>query len=135
MEAIVKEIEQAKSSIRIQAYSFTNQSLGQALLAANKKGIKIEVILDRENLGNPHSLLWLLHEVQISIYLDDKHQIAHNKIMIIDSSVVITGSANFTKAGDESNAENSLIIRDNKLAARYITNWQLHKEHSPRFNP
>jgi phosphatidylserine/phosphatidylglycerophosphate/cardiolipin synthase-like enzyme len=62
--------------------------------------------------------------------IDAKHAIAHNKVMIIDGEAVITGSFNFTKAAEESNAENLLVIRDKKLAERYIKNWQEHERHS-----
>jgi PLD-like domain len=38
--------------------------------------------------------------------------IAHNKVIVIDGETVLTGSFNFTKAAQEKNAENLLIIRD-----------------------
>jgi phosphatidylserine/phosphatidylglycerophosphate/cardiolipin synthase-like enzyme len=50
--------------------------------------------------------------------------------MIIDRETVITGSFNFTKAAEEKNAENLLIIRNKELAKVYIENWYKHKEHS-----
>ncbi len=50
--------------------------------------------------------------------------------MIIDKTVVITGSFNFTKAAEEKNAENLLVLRSKELARGYIENWQRHKEHS-----
>jgi phosphatidylserine/phosphatidylglycerophosphate/cardiolipin synthase-like enzyme len=50
--------------------------------------------------------------------------------MIIDGETVITGSFNFTKAAEENNAENLLVIRDKKLAERYTENWQEHAGHS-----
>ena len=62
--------------------------------------------------------------------IDAQHAIAHNKVMIIDGGTVITGSFNFTKAAEENNAENLLVIRDRKLAERYIENWQEHERHS-----
>ena len=43
---------------------------------------------------------------------------------------MITGSFNFTKAAEENNAENLLVIRDKKLAERYTMNWQEHERHS-----
>jgi phosphatidylserine/phosphatidylglycerophosphate/cardiolipin synthase-like enzyme len=66
----------------------------------------------------------------IPVLIDDKHQIAHNKIMVIDANVVITGSFNFTKATEEHNAENLLVIRNRDLAARYTDNWNTHSQHS-----
>jgi phosphatidylserine/phosphatidylglycerophosphate/cardiolipin synthase-like enzyme len=69
----------------------------------------------------------------IPTYIDDKHAIAHNKIMIIDRETVITGSFNFTKAAEEKNAENLLIIRNKDLAKIYIENWENHKGHSEMY--
>jgi phosphatidylserine/phosphatidylglycerophosphate/cardiolipin synthase-like enzyme len=56
--------------------------------------------------------------------------IAHNKVMVIDGLIVITGSFNFTKAAEESNAENLLVIDDAQLAEKYAKNWQEHFAHS-----
>jgi phosphatidylserine/phosphatidylglycerophosphate/cardiolipin synthase-like enzyme len=53
--------------------------------------------------------------------------------MIIDGEIVITGSFNFTKAAEENNAENLLVIRDKKLASLYIKNWQEHFQHSEAY--
>jgi phosphatidylserine/phosphatidylglycerophosphate/cardiolipin synthase-like enzyme len=50
--------------------------------------------------------------------------------MVIDGQTVITGSFNFTKAAEESNAENLLVIRSSDLAAKYTANWQAHAAHS-----
>ena len=49
--------------------------------------------------------------------------------MIIDRKIVITGSFNFTRAAEESNSENLLIIRDKELAKEYLENWKRHRAH------
>jgi phosphatidylserine/phosphatidylglycerophosphate/cardiolipin synthase-like enzyme len=69
----------------------------------------------------------------IPTFIDDKHAIAHNKIMIIDKTWVITGSLNFTKAAEEKNAENLLIILSRELAKQYLDNWLKHKGHSEAY--
>ena len=50
--------------------------------------------------------------------------------MVIDGEMVLTGSFNFTKAAQEKNAENVLIIRDPALAVQYTQNWEAHRQHS-----
>ena len=50
--------------------------------------------------------------------------------MIIDAETVITGSFNFTKAAEENNLENLIVIHDKKLAERYTKNWREHGIHS-----
>jgi phosphatidylserine/phosphatidylglycerophosphate/cardiolipin synthase-like enzyme len=62
--------------------------------------------------------------------LENKSAIAHIEVMVIDGETVITGSFNFTKAAEESNAENLLVIHVRKLASLYTKNWQEGAGHS-----
>ena len=99
----------------VQAYSFTSAPIAKALVNAFKKGIKVEVILDKSQRGERYTSATFLSNAMIPTYIDSKHAIAHNKIMIIDRETVITGSFNFTKAAEDKNAENLLIIRNKEL--------------------
>ncbi len=129
-DAIVKELVNAKSSILMQAYSFTSAPIAKSLLEARKRGVKVEVILDKSQLTEKYSSVTFLYNSGISTRIDAAHAIAHNKVMMIDGEVVITGSFNFTRAAEEKNAENLLVIRDKVLAARYVENWKEHADHS-----
>jgi phosphatidylserine/phosphatidylglycerophosphate/cardiolipin synthase-like enzyme len=129
-DAIVKEIEQSKADIFVQAYSFTSAPIAKALVNAHKKGIKVQVILDKSQRSERYSSATFLMNAGIPTYIDSSHAIAHNKIIIIDRETLITGSFNFTKAAEEKNAENILIINSKELAKHYLDNWLKHKEHS-----
>jgi phosphatidylserine/phosphatidylglycerophosphate/cardiolipin synthase-like enzyme len=130
-EAILNEINQAKSEILLQAYSFTSQPIAQALIRAQKRGVKISAVLDKSNRGRKYSAATFLKNMGIPVFIDDKHAIAHNKIMIIDNRVVITGSFNFTKAAENKNAENLLILDDlPDLTRAYQENFQQHLRHA-----
>ena len=66
----------------------------------------------------------------VPTWIDSKHAIAHNKIILIDDSTTITGSFNFTKAAEESNAENLLIIKGHRaLVNSYHQHFASHKAH------
>lgn len=65
----------------------------------------------------------------ITAQFSPHNAIAHNKIIIIDRGAVITGSFNFTKAAEEKNAENLLLIRSDDLADIYRQNWIKHREY------
>ena len=132
-EAIVAELAKARSTIHVQAYSFTSDAIAKALLSAHKRGIKIRVILDKSQRTEKYSSADFLAHAGIETLIDDKHAIAHNKVMIIDGQVVITGSFNFTKAAENSNAENLLVIQDSSLAALYQENWDAHAGHSQAY--
>ena len=129
-DAIVDKIDQAKAEVRVQAYSFTSAPIAKALVKAYKRGVKVDVILDRSQRTERYSSARFFTNQGIPTFIDDRHAIAHNKVMIIDREIVITGSFNFTKAAEENNAENLLIIKSNDLAMIYLENWQRHKEHS-----
>jgi phosphatidylserine/phosphatidylglycerophosphate/cardiolipin synthase-like enzyme len=108
----------------------TSAPIAKAIIDAKKRGVKVEAILDRSNRTDKYSAATFLKNQGCDVLIDAKHAIAHNKIMIIDGETVITGSSNFTKAAEENNAENLLVIHDKKLAERYIKNWQEHARHS-----
>ena len=129
--AIVREIGRARVEIRVQAYSFTSAPIAEALRKAHRRGVDVQVILDKsQRRRQNYSSSAFLANARIPTYIDAEHAIAHNKIIIIDRSVVITGSFNFTKAAEEKNAENLLVIRSEELAERYLANWRLHRDHS-----
>ena len=128
--AIVAELAKAKTEILVQAYSFTSKEIAKALIDAHLRCIKVQVILDKSNLTEKYSAADFVAHANIPIMIDSEHAIAHNKVMVIDVETVITGSFNFTKAAEEHNAENLLILHDKTLAAKYAANWRDHAAHS-----
>lgn len=133
-EAVVREIGNAKKEILVQAYSFTSAPIAKALIDAKKRGVSIEVVLDKSQKKEKYTSATFVANAGIPTYIDDRHAIAHNKIMIIDKQTLITGSFNFTKAAEEKNAENLLVIKgNNALIEKFIKNFMEHKEHSEAF--
>lgn len=132
-DAIVKEISQARSELKVQAYSFTSTAIAKAIAEAHDRGVKVTVVLDKSQETEKYTGATYLLDHQVPTFIDSKHAIAHNKIMIIDGSTVITGSFNFTKAAEESNAENLLILRDQSLAQKYLTNFAEHQTHATAY--
>lgn len=122
-QQIVNAIAQAKMQVLVQAYSFTNPQIAQALIAAKKQGVDVEVLLDKSQLHSKNSVLPYLNSQNITTKIDYLPAIAHNKVMVIDSGTVITGSYNFTSSAEKRNAENLLIIHDKTLAQDYADNW------------
>jgi phosphatidylserine/phosphatidylglycerophosphate/cardiolipin synthase-like enzyme len=132
-EAVVRELNRAKETVLVQAYSFTSAPIAQAMVSAFRRGVKVQVILDESQRSERYSSADFVAHARIPIFIDAKHAIAHNKIIVIDGETVLTGSFNFTKAAEEHNAENLLVIHDSQLAAQYTENWKEHLEHSERY--
>jgi phosphatidylserine/phosphatidylglycerophosphate/cardiolipin synthase-like enzyme len=129
-DAVVQQIKKARREVLVQAYSFTSEPLTFALVEAKKRGVKVEVLLDRSNEVEKYSDLHILLEQGLDPLIDAEHAIAHNKVMVIDQRVVVTGSFNFTKQAEGENAENLLILSGHaELVKRYRDNFFHHKGH------
>ena len=63
--------------------------------------------------------------------IDSEHAIAHNKVIVIDSTTILTDSFNFSKAAEEKNVENLLVLKkSSELANAYMANINEHAAHS-----
>jgi len=133
--AIAEVIAAARQRILVQAYSFTNPLIVQALAEAKSRGVDVIVLLDKSNRNQKYSAADFTSHSGLETLIDDKHAIAHNKVMIIDDQIVITGSYNFTRAAEKSNAENLVIIESVPIAEKYLRNWQKHRNHAQRYLP
>lgn len=123
---IASEINRAQRQILVQAYSFTNRRIGDALVQAKRRGVDVQVIVDRSELaGRGDTQAAYLAANVIEVTVDGPPDgIAHNKVIVIDQGEVITGSFNFTEAAQRRNAENALIIGSPVLASAYAENWR-----------
>ncbi|MDR0466103.1 MAG: phospholipase D family protein [Deltaproteobacteria bacterium] len=128
--AIVRAVARAQDEIRVLAYSYTSEPINNALVAAHKRGVKVMVVLDRSQLTARGGKLSSLQAEGVPVYIDAKHAIAHNKVMILDKSRVITGSFNFTASAEERNAENLLILDDPSLSEKYLQDFERHLGHA-----
>lgn len=117
-EAVVGELTKAQREVLVQAYSFTSAPIAKALVDAKGRGVKVTVVLDKSQRGEKYSSATFLLNHQVATNIEPKHAIAHNKIMIIDgTTTIITGSFNFSRAAEEKNAENLLVIRNRPALA------------------
>lgn len=128
---VLDAIAAARASIRVQAYSFTDRRIQRALGAARMRGVDVEVILDKtdaESYQHHKPVAAVLAGEGVPVWIDFAVRIAHNKVIIIDGTELITGSYNFTYAAAFDNAENLLYIRNAPALARaYLANWNWRK--------
>ena len=129
---IVARIGQAKESVRMQAYLLTDRRIANALIAARRRGVEVELIGDaaqQQSGGLPH--LKALDRAGVRVFLDASHAASHNKIVILDGATVITGSFNFTQAAQARNAENVVVISGNgAVTGRFVENFEKQRMRS-----
>jgi phosphatidylserine/phosphatidylglycerophosphate/cardiolipin synthase-like enzyme len=77
-----------------------------------------------ENRGATQGAMVPLYCASVPVKVDGNQYTMHHKVIIIDESVVVTGSFNFTKSADEDNDDNVLIINSPALAQLYMQEYQ-----------
>jgi len=138
---VVDELNGAKKQILIQAYLLTSKKIAGALVAAHRRGIDVQVLMDATQMEKiPASKALLLTDAGVPVWLETAYQNAHNKVIIIDANtatpVLLTGSYNYTWAAAHQNAENLLVLRNEPaLAAQYLHNWKRHQKDASRYRP
>lgn len=131
---LVDTLAAARKSVRVHAYLLTSKKISQALIAAHRRGVDVQVLLDGAQLEKvPSSTAPALHAAGIPVWIETGYQNAHNKVLVIDADLpqatVVTGSFNFTWTAQHRNAENVLVARQNPpLAGRYAANWERHRQ-------
>ena len=142
-EALLNEtIASARRQILVQAFLLTSRTFAFSLIDAKGRGVNVQVLADsRQHADTPGSLLGLLLQHGIPVWLETRYRNAHNKIVVIDADepvnrfgagdgpTVISGSYNFTWGAQRMNAENLIVIRDHPaLAQRFAKNWRRHQQ-------
>lgn len=135
-DLVVKAISEAHKTIRVAAYSFTSRPIAQALLDAHKRGIDVQVVVDKSQAKARYTSATFLANVGIPTRIDYKYAIMHNKFMVIDDANVETGSFNYTKAAEEKNAENVMVLRNDPVVAKqYRDEWNILWAESEEVKP
>ena len=118
-DAVVSAIEGAKKSISVAMYSFTNRDIAYALSDAVKKGLDVRVYLNSDQRGEKYSKAKFLEKKGAALKFHNHEGLMHNKFAVIDDSIVITGSFNWTASADKRNDENLLFINNKETAEAY----------------
>lgn len=116
----------AQKSIAFMVYSFTSDGIGDALLYQDSQGIEVRGVLDAyQNSAGLGGEYQRLRDYGLDVFLDTHPEKLHHKVIIIDESIVITGSYNLTRSAEIRNDENILIIHDEQIAEIYLGefNW------------
>jgi len=119
---LVEAIDAARLSIDVAAYSLSLNSVRNALIRADERGVTVRVVMESENMdrSDPQRLI----EAGIPIFGDHRNGLMHNKFIVIDRSEVWMGSMNFTDGGAYDDNNNLMRIHSTKIAEDYIVEFE-----------
>ncbi len=116
---IIALINNANKEIDFLIYAFTSSNIANALINAQNRGIIVKGVFDEDWNQNKYSKYDYLKKAGVNVLKDGNNFTLHDKVMIIDKSIVITGSYNYTISANKKNSENILIINNKNIANKY----------------
>lgn len=132
LDRLVDLIDGAQESIYFLAFSFTSDELARAIVAARRRGVDVAGVMDEGQITNDGGEFSFFRSNDVPVRIDTPGSNLHDKVLIIDGQIVVTGSYNFSANAEERNDENTLVIYSEELAQQYLTHfqsmWRLTKE-------
>jgi phosphatidylserine/phosphatidylglycerophosphate/cardiolipin synthase-like enzyme len=124
MSKVIAVINDAQESVRFMAFSFTDDPLALMMINRAKAGVDVSGVFETFGSNSPNSELPKLWCAGLSVRQDGNSSFLHHKVIIVDDSIVITGSMNFSANADESNEENVIILDNAEIAALYLREFE-----------
>jgi phosphatidylserine/phosphatidylglycerophosphate/cardiolipin synthase-like enzyme len=121
---IIKLIDSAERYVHVAIYSFTLDSLGDALVKAKNRGVEVKVVMEREQAEVKGSEYGRLLKAGINVRLDGNKYLMHHKFMVVDGRMVVTGSYNWSYGAEENNDENMIVVSNPDVARLYEAEFQ-----------
>jgi len=110
---LIELIDAAHGRIRIAMFTWTNQDLANAVIAAKRRGIDIAVAIDyTSGHGASSNVITMLKNADIPTTLNQGLGLLHHKFAYIDDTILVNGSANWTKAAFNKNADCFLVLHN-----------------------
>ncbi len=132
-DQIVTAINSANFSLDVAMFTFINNDIGDAVIAAKNRGVNVRCIIENINyFGSEYSRL-MSNGISVISHENTPYDF-HHKYCIVDAinsnsdPLVVTGSHNWTNSAEDDYDENTLIIHDSIVANQYL------EEFSKRFN-
>ena len=113
----------ANESIHVLIYSFTLDDVSDALIEAYNSGVEVQVVFEKQQISK-YSEYPKLEQAGVAVRNDTNSAYMHNKVMIIDETIVLTGSFNWSAHAEEQNNENLIVIKSTYIAETYEEEFQ-----------
>src|SRR5215216_696477 len=134
-ESIIPVVNTATQSIRFLAFSFTDFPLAEAMIQRAQNGVDVAGVFEKVGSDADSAELKTLYCAQIPVRRDGNSAFMHNKVIVVDSRYVITGSLNFSTNAEKSNDENVIILDNPDIAKLYLQDfdriWSLATDPEP----
>lgn len=121
---LIKILDEAKETILLAMYSFTDDQLGDAVVRAYARGVSVRVILDGAQDTAQGGEYQKLKDAGIPIIVEKVSGLMHHKYLVVDGLITVTGSYNWTEAANRENFENIVVIVCREVAQAFTAEFE-----------
>jgi phosphatidylserine/phosphatidylglycerophosphate/cardiolipin synthase-like enzyme len=117
---ILSVLEDARRTVDVCVYSITDDAITRALCAARRRGVAVRVISEADKARDKGSDVATLRRGGVAVVLDrSPESLMHNKFAVVDASILLTGSYNWTAKAHRENHENLVVTSERRLVAAF----------------
>jgi phosphatidylserine/phosphatidylglycerophosphate/cardiolipin synthase-like enzyme len=118
-------LSSAEESILFLAFSFTSNDLGDIVREKDQSAVSVLGVMDEEQIAsNQGTEFDPFRQAGLNIRVDGIEGQMHHKVFIIDESIVVLGSYNFSQSAETRNDENLLIIYNEAIAQQFMLEFE-----------
>ena len=120
---VVDMFRTCKKTLDLAIFTLTKDSISNAIEEAYKRGVKVRLIADDSCSLMLGSDVRKLAAIGVPTKTDRAKYYMHNKVAIIDKSVLVTGSYNWSRQATNYNQENILFFENKDLCEKYTQEY------------
>jgi len=121
---LIALVNDAQTSIRFLAFSFTDYPLAKAMIDKSKAGVDVKGVYETFGSTGDRSELKTFWCAGVPVRQDGNGSFLHDKIIIVDNTIVVTGSLNYSSSADDANEENVVILDNAEIASLYLQEFE-----------
>lgn len=120
MDRIIPIVSSAQSNIRFLAFSFTDYPLAKAMIDRSAAGVDVAGVYEKVGSETDSAEMKTFFCAHVPVRQDGNPKFLHDKLIIIDNHIVISGSFNFSSNATDNNDENVIIVDNAEIANLYM---------------
>ncbi|MGA9347330.1 MAG: phospholipase D-like domain-containing protein [Anaerolineae bacterium] len=117
-------LRSSKKSIDIGVFFLTHKLITADLIDAHQRGVKVRVIIDATAAKDDYTKHEILRVAGIPVKVENWGGKMHMKCALIDGRTLITGSMNWTSAGEYNNDENTIVINSERIGRQFASLYE-----------
>ncbi|WNJ20766.1 phospholipase D-like domain-containing protein [Pontibacter sp. G13] len=119
LDAIRQFLDAARKQVDICVFTISDDRITDRIEACHRRGVRVRILTDNDKKYDRGSDIHELVRAGLTVREDRTDDHMHHKFALIDQTVALTGSYNWTRSAANHNHENLLITHEPSVVTAY----------------